>query len=582
MTALELTISLHPSIVKRKYIKETILTILFCTPTLTVQAQTSLTDYLTRHQPKYETRAVWLTTLSNLDWPKTYAKSEAGISRQKQELIDILDSYQRANINTVLLQTRVRAATIYPSAIEPWDRCITGTEGGAPGFGYDPLAFAVEECHRRGMELHAWIATIPAGAKNSLGCRLLRQKGFRIRNYKTGSYLDPADPNVPAYLAAICAEIVKKYEVDGINLDYIRYPDGWPRPTYRNGDSPDDRRSNITAIVRAIHDEVKAVKPWVKISCSPVGKYSDLSRYSSKNFNARDRVAQEAQEWLRTGLMDQLYPMQYFRGENYYPFIADWMENAHGREVVTGLGTYFLDPREGNWTLDDMTRQMYVSRDAGMGHAHFRSYFLTSNKQGIYDFEQQFNATPALPPAIQGGKSVAPPTLPAHTPLIQRLENGSVSMNWEGTSPYYNIYASRSFPVDIRNARNLVSGRYTGRSLHLRQVDPALHFAITAMNRYGKESDPLQETVTFREQASPSLLPNDGTTLVLPIRTRQADIIRYEIRTMQGQPFRSIKATSRNGMQISIMTIPDGIYFLRGCTQKNRSYMLGAFIIRRK
>ena len=310
MTALELTISLHPSIVKRKYIKETILTILFCTPTLTVQAQTSLTDYLTRHQPKYETRAVWLTTLSNLDWPKTYAKSEAGISRQKQELIDILDCYQRANINTVLLQTRVRAATIYPSAIEPWDRCITGTEGGAPGFGYDPLAFAVEECHRRGMELHAWIATIPAGAKNSLGCRLLRQKGFRIRNYNTGSYLDPADPNVPAYLAAICAEIVKKYEVDGINLDYIRYPDGWPRPTYRNGDSPDDRRSNITAIVRAIHDEVKAVKPWVKVSCSPVGKYSDLSRYSSKNFNARDRVAQEAQEWLRTGLMDQLYPMQ--------------------------------------------------------------------------------------------------------------------------------------------------------------------------------------------------------------------------------------------------------------------------------
>ena len=122
----------------------------------------------------------------------------------------------------------------------------------------------------------------------------------------------------------------------------------------------------------------------MKMSCSPIGKHADLSRYSSKNFNAHDRVSQEAQEWMRLGLMDQLYPMQYFRGDNYYPFVADWVENAYKREIVTGLGTYFLDPREGNWTLGDLTRQMYVSRDLGVGHAHFRSYFLTANKQGVY------------------------------------------------------------------------------------------------------------------------------------------------------------------------------------------------------
>ena len=81
-----------------------------------------------------------------------------------------------------------------------------------------------------------------------------------------------------------------------------RYPDGWPRPSYRLGDTPDQRRSNITAIVRAIHDEVKAIKPWVKMSCSPIGKHADLGRYSSKNFNAHDRVSQEAQEWLRRGV----------------------------------------------------------------------------------------------------------------------------------------------------------------------------------------------------------------------------------------------------------------------------------------
>lgn len=163
---------------------------------MTTQAQTNLSDYLTKRMPKRETRAVWLTTLASLDWPKNYARSEESIKLQKQELIDILDKYQKANINTVLLQARVRAATIYPSDIEPWDQCITGVEGRAPGYGYDPLGFAVEECHKRGMEIHAWIATIPVGAKNSLGCRTLMKKGFRIRNFSTGSYLDPADPGV--------------------------------------------------------------------------------------------------------------------------------------------------------------------------------------------------------------------------------------------------------------------------------------------------------------------------------------------------------------------------------------------------
>ena len=105
---------------------------------------------------KRETRAVWLTTLSNLDWPKTLANSEEGIRKQKEELTELLDKYVTANINTVLLQTRVRAATIYPSNIEPWDKCLTGTENGVPN--YDPLAFAVEECHKRGLEIHAWIA----------------------------------------------------------------------------------------------------------------------------------------------------------------------------------------------------------------------------------------------------------------------------------------------------------------------------------------------------------------------------------------------------------------------------------------
>lgn len=564
--------------------KKLFLFTLLCVITITAQAQTNLSDYLTKRMPKRETRAVWLTTLANLDWPKTYARSAESIEQQKQELIDILDKYQKANINTVLLQARVRAATIYPSDIEPWDRCITGIEGRAPGYGYDPLAFAVTECHKRGMELHAWIATIPVGAKNSLGCRTLKQKGFRIRNYATGSYLDPADPSVAPYLASICGEIVRKYDVDGINLDYIRYPDGWPRPSYRDGDTPDDRRSNITTIVRAIHDEVKSIKPWVKMSCSPIGKHADLARYSSKNFNAHDRVSQEAQEWLKLGLMDQLYPMQYFRGDNYYPFLADWVENAYKREIVTGLGTYFLDPREGNWTLGDLTRQMYVSRDLGVGHAHFRSYFLTANKQGIYDFEKQFNAVLSLPPTMQGVTSNGSAPQPINASLVERREDKSVTLAWKAVSLYYNIYASYSYPVDTEDTRNLLYARYTGQIINLKNVNSNLYFAVRGMDRYGHETAALQENSNnpTTSKSSVLLLANDGNTVTLPATAKLTDADHYVILSLQGVILRIVNAKSVKNNQLYISSLSDGMYSLKVYNHKKKSFRLGAFMVRRE
>lgn len=563
--------------------KKLFLFTLLCVITITTHAQTNLSDYLTKRMPKRETRAVWLTTLANLDWPKTYARSAESIEQQKQELIDILDKYQKANINTVLLQARVRAATIYPSDIEPWDRCITGIEGRAPGYGYDPLAFAVTECHKRGMELHAWIATIPVGAKNSLGCRKLKQKGFRIRNYATGSYLDPADPSVAPYLASICGEIVRKYDVDGINLDYIRYPDGWARPSYRDGDTPDDRRSNITTIVRAIHDEVKSIKPWVKMSCSPIGKHADLARYSSKNFNAHDRVSQEAQEWLKLGLMDQLYPMQYFRGDNYYPFVADWVENAHKREIVTGLGTYFLDPREGNWTLGDLTRQMYVSRDLGVGHAHFRSYFLTANKQGVYDFEKQFNAVLTLTPTMQGVTSNGSAPQPINASLVERREDKSVTLAWKAVSPYYNIYASHIYPVDTEDARNLLYARYTGQIINLKNVNPNLYFAVRGMDRYGHETAALQENRNnlTTSKSSVSLLANDGNTVTLPAAAKLTDADHYVILSLQGVILRIVSAKSVRNNQLYIGSLSDGMYSLKVYNHKKKSFALGSFMVKR-
>lgn len=337
------------------------------------------------YSPDKEIRAVWLATIGGIDWPRTYASTPATISRQKQELTDMLDKLKKININTILLQTRVRGTVIYPSMYEPWDGCMSGRPGVSPG--YDPLRFAIEECHKRGMEIHAWVVTIPVGKWNNLGCRRLLQRYPKlITKIGDEGFMHPEQPQTAEYLSNICSEIIQNYNIDGIHLDYIRYPETW-----KNRINRVQGREYITRIVRKIHNNIKQKKPSVKISCSPLGKHDDLSRYSSKGWNARNTVCQDAQAWLRNGLMDQLYPMIYFKENNFYPFAIDWAEHCAAGQVAAGLGIYFLDPKEGNWRIDEVKRQLNVCRQLGLGQCFFRAKYLINNIQGLYDYLRIFN-----------------------------------------------------------------------------------------------------------------------------------------------------------------------------------------------
>ena len=112
----------------------------------------------------------------------------------------------------------------------------------------------------------------------------------------------------------------------------------------------------------------------------------------------------------------------------------DWEENDYGRIVAPGLGIYFLSPEEQDWPLTDITREMEILRQIGLGYTFFRGKFFTDNIKGIYNFTKNFNISPALVPI----------------------------MTWEHKVPtdtVYNIYVSDHYPVDINNSRNLVIGR---------------------------------------------------------------------------------------------------------------------------
>lgn len=516
--------------------------------------------------PKREVRAVWLTTIGGLDWPHNYAQSERSKHKQQEELCSLLDKYQKAGINTILLQTRIRATMIYPSVYEPWDGCLSGKPGTSPD--YDALAFAIEQCHNRGMEIHAWVVTIPVGKWNGTGCARLRAKYPRlIKKIGEDGYMDPENSQTADYLANICEEITRNYDIDGIHLDYIRYPETWKAKIDKQ-----QGRKYITNIVRKISLKVKSLKPWVKMSCSPIGKSDDLSRYWSHGWNAYSTVCQDAQGWLKEGLMDQLYPMMYFRDNNFYPFAIDWAEQSYGKTIVPGLGIYFLSPKEGKWQLSDVTREMYITRQYGMGHAYFRGKFFTDNTKGIYDFAaNDFDKNLSLVPAMTWEHNELP-----EMPTGMRKQGNVLS--WEKTTQddiYYNVYASNDYPVDTEDSRNLVAIRLNRNRISIDNQNR--YFAITTMDRYGNESKPLQEVGDKATGIPQGLLTCNGNTLQMPKLSEGCETDMIIFVTLQG----SVVKAKQYKRYVDVSDLQNGLYIVKSLNSKGISHRIGTFMVKR-
>lgn len=533
---------------------------------------------ISAQSPKYETRAVWLTTIGGLDWPRSYASSSTSIASQQQELCRLLDLYQQAGINTVLLQTRIRGTVIYPSAYEPWDGCLSGVPGRSPG--YDALQFAISECHRRGMELHAWVVTIPVGKWNATGCQRLRKKFPKlIKKIGDEGYMNPEDSQTGSYLADMCEEIVRRYDVDGIHLDYIRYPETWNQLKGKRV-AADRKRQYITDIVRSISTRVKQIKPWVRMSCSPIGKRDDLSRFSSRGWNAYSAVSQDVEMWMESGLMDMIFPMMYFRDNQFDPFAIDWKERSHGKIVAPGLGIYQLSPKERNWPLSTIRQQMNLLRSYGMGHTYFRGRFLTDNIKGVYNFvAHEFDVQPALVEPMTWLSATAPkkPSGLRVEHLVSDEKGDITHIAWTDNNPgntYYNIYSSREWPVDTRKADHLIAVRRQDCALTLSRWEPGRYYAVTCTDRYGNESEPLQQEAPVRATlpvASPITIADK--TVQLPDLHSQLDARFVVIETQQGGII-AVKPYPANGL-LNIADIPEGMYILRSLNRKGITHRIG-------
>src|SRR3989339_1322514 len=301
-------------------------------------------------QTERETRAVWVATNFRLDWPPPTFDQE----KQKQALSSILDDIKSKNLNTVFFQAGINGTVLFKSSFDPFSPYITG-EVDREGT-YDPLQFAIEQAHKRGLEIHAWINCLRCFSGTELNILnnpnhiFKRKPEWIIEDVRDGQksyWLDPGLPEVREYLSDMIAEMVEKYDVDGVHLDFLRYPgknfeDEFSYNVHGSGLSRDEfRRKNITDLVELINKKIKAVKHFVKLGVAPIGIFKNENGITG--WEGYSEVYQDSREWLKRGLVDYVAPQIYwgFDDNPRFSLVAkEWTENSSGRSIVLGIGAY--------------------------------------------------------------------------------------------------------------------------------------------------------------------------------------------------------------------------------------------------
>lgn len=467
--------------------------------------------------PKTEIRAVWLTTIYGLDWPSKPATTAEGARLQQEELRHILDRLEEANFNTVFVQVRMRGDVIYRSAIEPASRIFSGKYGTMPP--YDPLQFAIDECHKRGMECHAWFVTFPVGTDKTVKAQgnrsVVKRQSKLVKKHKDEWYLDPGTPGTTDYLLSLVKELVNGYDIDGIHFDYIRYPEQantYPdKATHKqHGKSQrlaDWRRNNINRLVGRLYDEVKLLKPWVQVSSSPLGKYNRIERVPNAGWTAYESVFQDPKQWMQEGKQDMIVPMMYYLHDNFFPFVDNWVENSHGRMVVPGLGAYRTDKNEGNWEISDVTDQIDYSRyHGGAGCAFFRCAHILDDTKGLYsEIKNNYYKYPAQLPPMPWLNDTTP-ACPEEV-CVERLGD-ELKLSWkkpetEDQELTYTLYYSLTDSIDCGSAKHILATGIRSTEMYL-PITPGTEkgylFQVTSSTRYRMESVPSRETYYYQSE----------------------------------------------------------------------------------
>jgi uncharacterized lipoprotein YddW (UPF0748 family) len=489
--------------------------------------------------PRREFRGVWAASVENIDWP-----SRPGLSteQQKAELITLLDRCVQLNLNAVLLQVRPAADALYKSDLEPWSDYLTGEMGKAPEPFYDPLAFAVEEAHKRGLELHAWFNPFRARQAGTAEKRpastnhVSKTHPDWVRQYGRLQWLDPGDKGARDHSVAVVLDVVKRYDVDGVHIDDYFYPYKVIDPvTKQEIDFPDDptwaayqagggtlgrsdwRRSNIDDYVERMYKGVKAAKPWVKVGISPFGIWRPGNPYQIKGFDSYEQLYGDSRRWIREGWADYFTPQLYWpiaQTPQSFPVLLQWWlgENTQGRHMWPGLFTSQALGANARWPQQEVEYQIKTTRgfSGATGDIHFSARFLLGDNfaapeslashllRTVYSESVPVPASPWLTagrqaaPSAPQGVEVTPATVGGQSGWTVRWKHSGRTapwqwvVQWRAGSPTWNQAVlpggqmERFIPTPASPAPGADSA-----------APPPSVVAVTAVDRVGRTSAPV-------------------------------------------------------------------------------------------
>ncbi len=473
-----------------------------------------------------EFRAAWVATVANINWP-----SKPGLTSEQQqaEAVAILDRLLELNFNAVVFQVRPQCDALYASDLEPWSYFLTGLQGQPPDPYYDPLEFWIDESHKRGLELHAWLnpyrAHHVAGGPVSEHSLVKRRPDLALNLSSGYWWLDPAKPGTQEHSIAVVLDIIERYEVDAIHFDDYFYP----YPSYHDGDFPDDeswteyqqgggklsqsdwRRASVDQFVERLYKEIKAADPRVKFGLSPFGIWRPNYPESIRGFDQYDQLYADARLWLREGWLDYWSPQLYWpisQVPQSYPVLLNWWqnENPQNRHIWPGLNSN----RRGAEGAGETINQVMVTKGflpASPGNIHFSYHALVSNQALASGLVKGPYRKPALVPSSPWlDKSD-----PAAPEISLSLAKDSTIVTWTHQRPedvfrwvlYYKHgnrwdytilnQADRTYKLPLTKLRYISDADLAAPdSINvLKALDLLNEVRITAVDRMGNESDPV-------------------------------------------------------------------------------------------
>ena len=453
-----------------------------------------------------EFRGVWIATVANIDWP---SKPGLSTAQQKAELITLLNRAADLKLNAVVFQVRPACDAMYPSQIEPWSEYLTGAMGKPPEPFYDPLAFALEEAHKRGMELHAWFNPYRALHKSHIGNissnHISKTHRELVRSYGEYLWLDPGEREVQEYSLRVVMDVVRRYDIDGVQFDDYFYPD----PTINgNRDFPDEaswkrygaggklvrndwRRENVDAFISHIYSSIKAAKPWVKFGVAPFGIWRPGDPPQITGTDAYNKYFADSRKWLVNGWVDYFSPQLYWpieQKEQSYPVLLNWWSQQNNRHRHLWPGISASAGLSHEWKPSEIPDQIRLERKLPSSNGYLiysATSLLTNSPRGNLlqrELQTSLNAQPALIPASPwlGTSTPAKPNLAA-------VISNPVRLQWTAGSTNSVI---RWWAVQTRTGTSwktqIVPGDTTSASL----PTPPAAIALTAIDRIGNASPP--------------------------------------------------------------------------------------------